>query len=118
MELITDIVKGDLRGEIALKFKPGSTINDYCTEHIPNYDASRLEVLAIHFYYGNETIITVYAVDSDRMQGTNFTPEKTPVKKFKLGFEFLKDILPFIKECNFTLTTGKYLLEDMEIINK
>lgn len=119
MKLQSDVnIQGDLGGTMSVQFKYNNSLNDYCAKHIPNYDPDRLEALAIRLYYGKETIVTVYAIDKDRLEGTNFTPEKMPVKKFKLEFTFLKDILPFIEECNFTLTTGHYPLEEMEVINK
>jgi hypothetical protein len=119
MQLKSDVnIKGDLGGAISVRFKPGSTFSDYCVAHIENFDLNRFEILAVRFYYAKETIITVYAIDKNRLEGSNFNKNKLPVKKFKLAFPFLKDILPFIEECNFTLTTGHYPLEDMEVINK
>ena len=51
-------IKGDMEGTISLQFKPNSSINDYCAKNIPNYDPDRLEVMAIRFYHGAETIVT------------------------------------------------------------
>ena len=88
------------------------------TKNLPDYNPDRFEVMALRFFYGKETMITLYAVDKHRMEGTNFSEGKMPVKKFKLNPSFMKDILPLVEECNFTLTTGNYPLMDMEVINK
>ena len=119
MQLKSDIsMKGDMEGAISIRFKPGSTFNDYCVAHIANFDPDRFEVLAVRFYYGKETVITVYAIDKYRQERSNSPPHKIPVKKFKLSVAFLKDIESIIDECNFTITTGNYPIESMEVINK
>ena len=119
MKLESEIsIKDDLGGVISIKFKPGSSIEEYCKNNIENYNPDRFEVLAIRFYYGKETAITLYAIDKDRMEGDNFNKDKMPVKKFKLNVAFMQNLIPFIEEGNFTLTTGNYPLADMEVINK
>jgi len=119
MKLESDThIKDDLGGAMSVKFKPGSSIEEYCKNNIENYNPDRFEVLAIRFYYGKETAITLYAIDKERMEGDNFSKDKMPVKKFKLNISFIENFLPFIDECNFTLTTGNYPLIDMEVVNK
>ncbi len=118
MKLEDTIIEGDLGGAISLRLKSGTSINTFCASHIQNFDPDRLEVLAIRFYYGKEMTITLYAIDKDGQEGSNFSPDKIPVKKFKLDTQFAQNLLPFIQECNFTLTTGNFPLESMEVINK
>jgi hypothetical protein len=116
MQLASDTdIHDDMGGAMSIRFTPGSSFNDYCRSHIPNYDAERLQVLAIRFYYGRETIVTLYAMDKDQLHDDD---GEIPVKKFKLTVNFLKDVFPHIEECNFTLTTGHYALENMRVINK
>jgi hypothetical protein len=109
------IASDDLEGEMAVRFLPGKSFNEYCAKHIANYDAARFEALAVRFFYGKEIDITVYAADKDRQPGNDDT---VPVHKFRLPTEFLRDILLYIDECNFTLTTGAYPLEKMRVTNK
>ena len=114
----TSEIKDDLGGAMSVKFKTGSAFDEYCQKNIDNYNPDRFEILAIRFYYGKETFITLYAIDKDRIEGENHDPSKMPVKKFKVKTDFIKEFLPFVEECNFTLTTGNYPLSDMEVINK
>lgn len=117
MQLDSDTdIKDDLGGAMSVKFKATKNFQDYCTGHIPNYDPERLEALAVRFYHGKETEVTVYAIDKDRL--TSAPEGEIPVRKFKLAGAFLQDIIPLIAECNFTLTTGHYSLESMRVINK
>lgn len=119
MQLQSDTdIRDDLGGVMSIKFKQDSSFNDYCRTHIGNYNPDRFEIVAIRFYLKTEPVLTLYALDKSRQEGSNFTPGKIPVKKFKLHPPFLQDIIPFIEECNFTLTTGNYPLADMEVINK
>ena len=111
-------IKDDLGGNISVKLKDRNSFNDYCAKHIENYNPDRFEALAIRFFYGKESAITLFAIDKERQEGDNFSADKIPVKKFKLDMRFAGDVLQFIEECNFTLTTGDYPLENMEVINK
>jgi len=119
MQLSPDTqIKDDLVGVISIKFKPESTFNNYCAEHIENYNPDRFEVLAVKAHYGKETNVTVFAIDRDRMENSTIRPVKIPVKKFKLNADFIRELIPHFQEYNFTLNTGNYPLEDMEVINK
>jgi hypothetical protein len=119
MQLDSDTdIKDDLGGAISVRFTEGSSFADYCATHIPNYDPGRFEIMAIRFFYGKEIDITLYAVDTERQARSGKDDDIIPVKKFKLTSAFLKDILLFIDECNFTLTTGEYPLANMRVINK
>lgn len=111
----TASIAGDnLEGNIAVRFRPGKTFNEYCAKHIANYDAGRFDVLAVRFFYGKEIDITVYAADKGREQ----SDDTIPVHKFRLPTEFLRDMLLYVDECNFTVTNGNYPLEKMRVINK
>jgi hypothetical protein len=100
------ILRKDLEGPMAIRFKTNRSLNMYCAEHITGYDPDRYEAVALQLYYEHEPVITVYAIDKTGQHETEFDPEKMPVKKFKRSFDFLKDLLPLIKECNFTVITG------------
>lgn len=109
---------GDISGGIAVNMANGQTIDDFCVQHIPDYNRDRFEALAIRLFVGDETVITVFAVDKTRQEGTNFSEGKIPVKKFKLTAIPLNELFSYCESFNCTLSTGNYPLEDMEVINK
>ena len=118
---MTDELKfqhGDIAGAIAVKLANNQTLDDFCVEHIANYNKDRLEAIAIRVFLGKETVITVYAVDKLRQEGTTFNPEKIPVKKFKINTMAASELFSYCESFNFTLSTGTHHLEDMEVINK
>lgn len=108
----------EIKGRISLKFQQGKTLDEFCEIHFDNYDRDRFEAIAIRLYYGKEIIVTLFALDKARHGGPDFNFGKLPVKKFKTTTIPIDQILPFIKEFNFTLATGKYPLDEIEIINK
>jgi len=111
-------IKDDLGGATSLKFKPGVDINAFCSSRIPDFDAERFEVVAIRLYYGKETVVTIYARDKTRSESMSGKEDKIPVRKFKLGLNFLQELLPFVEEMNTTLLTGNIPLDNMEVMNK
>lgn len=107
-----------LKGRISLKLHPNKTLEEFCEKKFENYNRDQFEAVAIKFHYGEEILVTLYALDKVRQEGSTFNPDKLPVKKFKSGSFELYDILLFVKEFNVTLATGNYELEDMEVVNK
>lgn len=111
-------IQEDVSGNMTVKMANGQTLDHFCVEHIPEYNMDRLEALAIRVYVGDETVITIYAVDKNRQEGSSFTEGKVPVKKFKLTNVPLSSLFSYCDSFNCTLSTGNYALEDMEVINK
>lgn len=111
-------IQEELRGSFLLKLCPGKTLDEFCERNFNNYDRDRFEAIAIRLFYGKEIIMTLYALDRTRQEGSNFDFNKLPVKKFKINFRSLPEILSFVDEFNFTLGVGNYSLEDMVVINK
>ncbi len=118
MEEEVNYTHEDLKGEFSVKLANEQTLDDFCAEHIPEYNKDRFEALAIRLYVGGETVITVYAVDKTRQETSSGTPGKVPVKKFKITTMKMIDILSYCSGFNCTLSTGNYAIEDMEVINK
>ncbi len=106
---------GDMSGSIAIKLANNQSFNDFCVEHIPNYNRDRFEAFAIRILIGKETIITVYALDKTPPKNP---PEKIPVRKFKLNISPLDSLFSYCESLNLTLTTGTYKIDDIEIMNK
>ncbi|MES2590590.1 MAG: hypothetical protein V4608_01810 [Bacteroidota bacterium] len=110
--------KEELKGRISFTFKQNSSFEDFCVDNFDHYDRDRFEAIAIRMFYGKEIVVTLYALDKSRQEGTSFNVNKLPVKKFKTTTLSLTQILPYIEEFNFTLTAGNYSIDDMEVINK
>ena len=116
MDYSTHKEVNELKGNLSLTFEDNKSLEEFCRVHFATYDTSRYEAIAVRFFYGKEMVITLYALDRGR-KGRGESG-KLPVKKFKTNSLPLSSILPFIKELNFTLTTGMYSENDIEVINK
>lgn len=113
------VTKNDeLSGILTLRLKSGKTLDEFCERNFDNYNSDQFEAIAIRVFYGKELVVTLYALDKVRQEGTNYNINKIPVKKFKKTTLGLADLLTFIEEFNFTLSSGNYPIEDMEVINK
>lgn len=107
-----------ISGGISVKLRNNISLDDFCVQHLPTYDPDRFEAIAIRLFSGQETIITVYALDKTRQEGSSYNPSKIPVKKFKIETLSSSAIFDLFEEYNFTLQLGNYEITDMEIINK
>lgn len=110
--------QSELSGKLTLTLSPGKTLDEFCERHFDNYNSDQFEAVAIRVFYGKEVVVTLYALDKVRQEGTNYNVNKIPVKKFKSTTFGLTELLSFISEFNFTLSTGNFSLKDMEVINK
>ncbi|MCW3089754.1 MAG: hypothetical protein JWP81_823 [Ferruginibacter sp.] len=118
MENELKFVQEDVSGTLTVKMANGQTLDDFCSQYIPDYNRDRFEALAIRVFVGGETIITIYAVDKLRQDGSTFSEGKIPVKKFKLSTVPLSALFSYCEAFNCTLSTENYPLDEMEIINK
>lgn len=107
-----------LKGRISLQFQQERNLDEFCERNFEHYDKERFEAVAVRLFYGKEIIVTLYALDKARQQGGGYYLGKLPVKKFKTTTISLDQVLPFIEEFNFTLTSGRYPLDEIEVINK
>lgn len=107
-----------ISGGIHVTLSEGQTLDDLCTQYIDEYNPERFEAIAIRLFAGKETIVTIYALDKARQETSTTDLNKLPVKKFKLEHISVRELLQFFEEFNFTLSSGHYNLEDMEVINK
>ncbi len=107
-----------LKGSISLELKATKTIEEFCRDHFDNYNSEQFEAIAIRFYFGQENMVTLYALDKLKQTGITFNYNKLPVKKFKSSQLSIIEALQYIDELNFTLSIGNYPLEDMGVINK
>ena len=106
-----------LSGFADAKLKEAETLDTVCSSLIPNYNIARYEAIAIRVYLGKETNLTIYALDKDHHGSAIVGKSKLPVKKFKLQIDISEFIQKF-SNINFTISTGHFDLEDMEVENK
>ncbi len=118
MEHLFDGQHGDLSGSIAIKLANGQTLDDFCAQHIADYNRDRFEAVAIRLFLAGETVITIYALDKIRQEDSILEPGKFPVKKFKINTLRANVLFSYCESLNFTLSTGNYPIEDMEVMNK
>lgn len=112
------VTPAELSGKLTLTLKSGKTLDEFCERNFDNYNSDQFEAVAIRVFYGKEMVVTLYALDKVRQEGTNHNINKIPVKKFKKTTLGLTELLGFIDEFNFTLSSGNYPIGDMEVINK
>ncbi|MCW3072530.1 MAG: hypothetical protein JWO44_2420 [Bacteroidetes bacterium] len=112
------VLSTELSGKLTITLKPGKTLDEFCERNFDNYNSDQYEAVAIRMYYGKEVVVTLYALDKVRQEGTNYNINKIPVKKFKKTTIGLAELFAFIEEFNFTLSAGNYAIDEMEVINK
>ena len=118
MEKALNFKHGDLAGGLSITLANDLSLDDFCYDHVQDYNRDRFEAIAIRVLLGKETIITVYAIDRPRQEGENYDLGKIPVKKFKLTEVEASELFSYCESLNFTLSTGNFSIEDMEVINK
>ncbi len=118
MEQELDFANEVITGELSVKLSNNQTLDDFCVQHIHEYNRDRFEALYIRVFVGNETVITVYAVDKNRQENASQDTGKIPVKKFKITTLPVSELFSYCAGFNCTLSTGNYPIEDMEVINK
>lgn len=107
-----------ISGGIHVTLRDGLTLDDFCMQFVPDYNRDRFEAVALRMYAGKEIVTTVYVLDKYRQEGSNYDPEKLPVKKIKLENISVPNLFEWFSDFNFTLSSGNYNLEDIEVINK
>lgn len=107
-----------IEGTIKVVMANNLTLDDFCAEYIHDYNRDRFEAFAIRLFVGDETVITVYAVDKIRQEDSVASQDKIQVKKFKLTDVQLSAVFAYCSSFNCTLNTGNYELDDMEVTNR
>lgn len=108
----------DISGGITVKLRQGLSLDDLCMQYLPDYNRDRFEAVALRLFAAKEVIVTIYALDKQRQEGSNFNPDKLPVKKFKIEDLSVPQIFEWFDEFNFTINAGNYAMEDIEVINR
>lgn len=104
----------DLTGIVSIKLEDEYDFNTLGSE-LAGYNKNDFEAVALKVFVESKPVVTLYAVDK-AAKGKNNTG-KLPVRKFKKEMS-LDDLFYKLRHVNFTVTTGEYDLEDMEVVNK
>ena len=101
-------------GSLSVTFKETDDFNTLCCR-LAGYSSERFEAIALRFFSGEETIITIYA--RDKMKNTGGPDDRIPVHKFKVQSS-LADFFNEIRQLNFTISSTQFDLWEMEVVNK
>lgn len=118
MEQELNFTQGELKGELSIQLANDQTLNDFCKQHIAEFNPERFEAFAIRVFVGNETVITVYAQDKMHEDSTTIHEGKFGVKKFKITTLPLGELFSYCQSFNCTVSSGAYEMQDMEVVNK
>jgi hypothetical protein len=103
----------DLAGHASVDFA-GKTNFSAFAEKIAGYNPLRFSPVALRmFVQKGEPVMTLYALDNMKAKEDG----KLPVKKFKLKMEW-KKFFALIKKFDFTVSDGRYDLNDIVVTNK
>jgi hypothetical protein len=105
----------DLVGVISLNIGENKVFNEFAAD-IAGFDANAYEAVAMRFYDENKPVVTVYARYKDEPMNS-MNGNKIKVHKFKKEMD-LNKFFSKLESWNFTVTTGDFDLENMEVINK
>jgi len=110
----SEINYDDLVGIVSINLAADQNFNQVAAQ-LADYDSNRFEAIALRVFIEHKAIVTIFAIDKSMVQGAR-TKEKLPVYKFKKEVDFTYFLSRF-KQLNFTVVTGDYEIENMEVIN-
>lgn len=103
-------------GAFNMIFKEGDTFNSVCAR-MAGYSTERFEAVALRFYSGDETVITVFAHDKFHRNSMEEGEARLPVHKFKV-MGTIESFFKEIQQLNFTVADAAYDMDLMEVNNK
>ncbi|MBA2422561.1 MAG: hypothetical protein H0V61_04985 [Chitinophagales bacterium] len=106
--------KDVMAGFVSVTFKENDDFNIFCAR-VAGYNAERFEAVALRFFTGEETIITIYARDKSRK--TTSDEHHLAVHKFKI-LQSMEEFFKEIRQMNFTISNSQFDMWDMEVTNK
>jgi hypothetical protein len=100
----------DLSGAVSIDISEGEDFNSFASG-IAGFDPEKFEAVALRVYIGHAPIVTLFARDKSKEHADG---KKIPVKVFKLDMS-LDVLFARLRNFNFTVTSGKYKVQDMEL---
>lgn len=114
MEQELNFKPAQLKGEITVTLANGQLLDDFCVDHIIDYNRERFEAFALRVLVGRETILTIYAADKSRPGYDPLSTDKIAVKKFKISTLPVSELFSYCEGFNCTVSTGSYNLAELE----
>jgi hypothetical protein len=105
----------DLMGAVSINLEEGQDFNALGAS-LAGYDPAHFEAVALRVFIENTPVVTVYALDKARASRAENT-DKLPVRKFKKEISF-EELFSKLRLVNFTVSTGEYNIDDMEVVNR
>lgn len=105
----------DLIGVVTINLRNGQNFNAFASG-LAGYNAERFEAVALRVFIEHKPIVTIYALDREIVTH-DLKKSKKPVHKFKMEMDF-EQLFSCFRKFNFTVVTGDYNIEDMEVVNK
>jgi hypothetical protein len=105
----------DLVGVISINLGENKSFNDFASE-IAGFDTNVYEAIAVRLFDEKIPIVTIYAKYKDEAKNSH-NGNKIKVHKFKKEIQ-LNDFFNKLSGWNFTVTSGEYDIENMEVVNK
>lgn len=105
----------DLTGIISVSLKDNEDFN-LLGSRLAGYNPERFKAIALRVFIENTPVVTVYALEKSKADEPKYQG-KLPVHKFKKEMSF-DELFYQLKNVNFTVTTGEYDLEEMEVLNR
>lgn len=103
----------DLAGHASVDFHGRMNFSSFA-EKITGYNPQRFSPVAFRlFMQKGEPVLTLFALDNTKTKENG----KLPVKKFKLKMNF-NELFSFIKKFDFTVSDGKFDINDIVVTNK
>jgi hypothetical protein len=105
----------DITGISSMNFRNGADFNMFASE-VAGINLNQYQPIILRIYIHSEVIITIYAIDKTQYEEHKLKTGKLLARKFKLDIS-LKDLFAWFKQIDFTLVSGNYNIEDLDVIN-
>jgi hypothetical protein len=103
----------DLAGHASVDFHGKNDFSSFA-EKLTGYNPLRFAPVALRLYMQKgEPVVTLYALDNRKEKEKG----KLPVKKFKLKIS-MQELFSMIKKFDFTVSDGKYDINEIVVTNK
>lgn len=105
----------ELIGTASVNFNNDSDFNGFA-EKVANIDTAKYQPLLMRVYISASPVVTIYASLKDEVEQNKNKEQKLKVQKFKVTLS-LEQLFSYIKQIDFTLTTGEINPDKLEVIN-